>query len=162
MNYRVNCLGTMIIFFVLAPAIYGQDWLWKIVPLQTNIFEVKQMFAVTPKTYGNDQLNFLLEEGNLIIDFSPDKCTKTPSGSWNVEKGTVLSVIFYPDKGRKPSFYNLKKEGMKQGYDQGHITYSSDELGHYYSVEFGKVRRIHIYPANKYKKLKCEERKDLM
>jgi hypothetical protein len=155
MSYKVNSLITVILFFVFAPIAYAQDWLWKIVPLQTNISEVKKMFAVTPKMYGNDQLEFILEEGHLTIGFSPDKCIETSWGGWNVEKGTVTNIVFYSHKGRKPSFYNLKKKGMRQGYDHGHITYSSDELGLYYSVEFGKVSRIHIYPANKFKSLMC-------
>jgi hypothetical protein len=161
MNYKVTGLIAIMMFFVLTPPAYAQDWLWKIVPLKTNISEVKKMFAVTPEMYGNNSLEFILEEGVLTIDFSPSKCAQTSWGSWNVEPGAVIDVIFYPDKGRKPSFYNLKPDGMKQGFDQGHITYSSDELGLYYSVEFGKVSRIHIYPANKYKSLKCEEKQAL-
>lgn len=148
----------MVLFFVFTLNTYGQDWLWKIKPLQTNMSEVKKMFRVKPKLYGNDQLEFILDEGKLTIGFAPDKCGKTSWGKWSVEKGTVIDIVYYPDKGRKPSFYNLKNEGMTQGYDQGHTTYSSEELGLYYSVEFGKVSGIHIYPAKKYESLKCEEK----
>ena len=156
MNYKLFYLKvtTLILLFTLNTL--GQDWLWKIAPMQTNVSQVKEMFKVVPEIYGKDRLLFKLREGNLFIDYSKGKCVKTYWGRWNVEEGIILDIKFYPKKGRKPSFYKLKKEGMQKGFDQGHITYASDELGLYYSTQFGKVSGIHIYPAKKYDNLKCE------
>jgi hypothetical protein len=156
MYYKINCLIAMMIFFVVTSTAYGQDWLWKITPLQTNISEVKKMFDITPEIYGNDQLKFIFEDGHLTIGFSPDKCVKTSWGAWNIAKGTVIDIDYFPYERRKPLFYNLKRKEMKQGYDRGIVTYSSDESGLYYSTEFGKVTRINIYPPNKYNDLKCK------
>lgn len=146
----------LILITVFTPLTYGQKWLQKIVPLQTNTSEVIKMFNVVPKKYGIDRLEFILNEGILTVGFSPDKCVETSWGKWNVENGTIVDIVFVPDKLKKPSFYKFKTDGFRQGYDQGHITYISDEVGLYFATSRGKVTNIHIYPSAKFNTFRCD------
>ena len=144
---------TIVIFNINLSA---QEWLKKFVPTQTTLSQVEKITGITPQMERDDQILYKLKSGNLFVGISLGNCIKTTWGKWNVEKGIIIYVIFYPKKNKKPSFYNLESEGMTEGFDSGHKTYKNDELGLYYSTQFGKVSGINLYPSNQYKNLKCE------
>ena len=134
---------------------FGQEWLLKLTPLETNISQLKTMFVEKPEKKGNDQLFYRLKEGNLIVDFSLGRCVETVAGSWDASEGTLLYVIFYPRKHVRPSHYDLPTEDLKIGIDHGNRTYTSKTLGIYYTVYSSKLTGVHLFPASKYDGAKC-------
>lgn len=146
----------ILVLFIFIKSSIAQEWLKEIQPLQTKVSELNEILAITPEKKPLDTLFFKLKEGNLFVEYSLGNCISGSWGAWNVEEGTVISITFYPNKKRKPSFFGFSGDGMKQGYDSGHLTYKSDDTGLYYSTQFGKVMSIMYTPPQKYEKIRCK------
>jgi hypothetical protein len=145
-------------FAVVAPrAQFPRDWFLKIRPIEMARKDIDNMSQVAAVPVDDDQILYRLKEGNLFVGLSLGRCKKTSWGTWDVEQGTVLHVTFYPSKERKPSHFGLTTEGMQKDVDHGHDTYTSEEKGLYFSVEFGKLRGVTISPPSKHSDLACKK-----
>ncbi len=152
---KIKYLLPILMILAFIEIIHAQQWLAKFVPTQTVFSQVQDEFEISPNIIRENKVQFKLKEGNLFIGLSLGECINTSWGKWKAEKGKVLDIVFYPKKGRKPSYYKFDNKVMEEGIDSGHKTYISEELGLYYSTQFGKVIRIHYFPSSKYDNLKC-------
>ena len=147
-------LLALCLIYILQFEVLGQDWLGRITSMRTNVDEVEQMFKESPEKK-IDSYFFELKEGNLIVYFSPDNCLSGAYGGWDVPKGTVTHITFYPKKKRKLSYYKVDIEKMEKGFDSGHRLFTDNEQGVMYSTQFNKVESIRYFPALKYVNLRC-------
>lgn len=148
----------MLILVIFIESSIAQKWLKEIQPLETKASELRKGLSINPEKRPPDTLFFKLKEGNLFVEYSLGNCISGSWGAWDVEEDTVLAITFYPKKKRKPSFFGFSGDGMKQGYDSGHLTYKSENTGLYYSTQFGKVTTISYTPSRKYEKIRCGDR----
>lgn len=154
---KFSILQTIALTLLLVSFVHAQDWLDKIIPAQTSRAEVEQLFGKTDK---DDFLSakYELKDGTLHIYYSSGFCSPERNGGWNVAKGVVTSVVFYPTKKRKLSFYKLDLTKFKKEREYGYIdVYTNDETGFLYEVEYGKVDSIYRDPPAKYDYLYCEQ-----
>jgi hypothetical protein len=147
----------VVIIFTSSLNSFGQTWIGKIIPMKTNTSNLNQFFDVTPEKKYDDKLLLKLKEGNLFVWFSQGNCVSGSWGQWNVNKGIIIALTFYPKKRRKITDYEFSTEGMKESFDSGHQTYTNDEKGLYYSTQFGKVTRINYYPSREFESLRCKD-----
>ena len=145
------------ILFGFPSSLFAQDWLSRIKPIETNISELSEILDSKPIEKPGDTLFFKLKEGNVFIEYSLGKCVSGSWGAWNVEKGKVVSLTYYPKKMREPSKFNLNSDGMTKGLDSGHQTFTSKEKGVYYSTQFGKVMSIILSPPIQFEHLRCKK-----
>ncbi len=153
---KIKPLIFILVLLVFSKSLFAQEWIGKILPMETKVSELQGIFDVTPEKKPTDTLFYKLKEGNLFVTYSLGSCKAGAWGAWNIEEGVIVSLVFYPKRKFKPLSFNLTFEGMEQGFDSGHQTYKSDAKGLYFSTQFGKVMRIHFYPSNRYKNLRCE------
>ena len=147
-------LALVSMFGSVTPA--QQFWFLKIRPLEMHRDDLQKLTVVRGRETRDDEFLYKLKEGNLLVGVSLGRCKRTSWGTWDVDEGTILSVIFYPAKERKPSYFGLSTEGMEKGNDHGHSTFTSDDKGLYFSVESGYLRGVYLYPPpKKYTNLRC-------
>lgn len=154
MKVKKSILAASIIF-LFSFHTYSQDWLDKIIPMQTKTSELSKILNIELPKQLNGDFTLKFGDGNLLIWFSEGNCVKGTWGAWDISKGTIISFTFYPKSERKPSFYKLSKKGAKEYFNQGHQIYTDSEKGLSFAVEFGKVRSITYTPPSKYDNLKC-------
>lgn len=150
------------VYFLIAVAFFfrvnvsGQEWLAKVMPVEVDLTETTRIVKAEPVEVREDKYLYRLKEGNLFIGVAIGRCVETTWGSWDLPKGTVVDVVFYPAKKKRPSNFNLSTEGMKEGVDSGQRTFVNDDVGLYFATQFGAVTRIHFYPASRFKRLRCK------
>lgn len=148
----------LLVYLLLTQSICGQEWLWKITPFEMKISDLHNLFDVQPENYRNEKLKYKLEEGNLFVYYSKQRCSPTDWGVWDVDEGTIVGVTFYPKKMKKTSYYKLKNSEMNKSFDDiGTAVYTNKEKGLLYTVYDGKVNQISFYPAQRFEKLRCAE-----
>lgn len=158
MKRKISAVMFFLIFLLINTSAKGQDWLSKIHPFETDVSTVIKLLGHNYEKKGQDEIFYKLKEGNVSIDFSPEKCADTGWGKWNIPPNVVVGMTFYPrNKKRKPSFYDLPKENMEHLYDSGEQVFRNNYTGLYYSTYRGKVSSIRYYPGKKYDSLKCSD-----
>jgi hypothetical protein len=125
--------------FILQLPIFSQDWMTKIIPMKTAITETEQMFKEKPKKY-EDFYDFQLKQGDLRIYFSLGNCKSGAYGGWNIPKGIVTHIRYYPEKERKLSFYRKNTQDMSLEYDSGQKVFTDEINGVSYWVQFENLR----------------------
>lgn len=154
----IKCLFLSIaILFGVSSNFYGQEWLGNIVPMKTNLADLPKALGASYEKRLSDSLLYETKSGNLFIEYSLGNCIKGSWGAWDVSKETVLHVTFYPKKKKTLSYYNVKKEGLKEDFYHGSYTYTNESDGILFIVQSNKVMEISYFPPDKFKDLKCSE-----
>jgi hypothetical protein len=135
----------------------GQRWILEIKPLDMSVSDVSRMTGKQPEYVSDDQVVFRWKESNLFVGRSTGHCNKTSWGFWDVPAGTIIQVMFHSSRKLKPGSLNLPVDGMIRDNDHGHDTFTSDERGLYYAVQFGVLSGLTIYPGTRLGALKCGE-----
>jgi len=140
-----------LILMSFSTSAFGQGWLGKILPIQSKVSDLPGVFNSSPEKRYEDHVLYRLDEGNVLIWFSLGRCSQGSWGSWDAEEGAILAIDFYPKKRLRPSAYRFAGSNTTL-LNQ---TISDDKIGVLYTTQFGKVTRIHYYPALQFNTLKC-------
>jgi len=135
----------------------AQTWLGAIKPAQTQITDLPQILGRSSKQRGGDGLLFEAKEGNIFVEYSLGRCIKGTWGSWDLEKGTVIHLTFYPAKPRRLSSYKLPTANMREESFHGSSSFVNDTAGFLFVVNGGRVREISYFPALEFQSLRCSE-----
>lgn len=161
MRLFIRCPFLIGILLLLNGSVLGQEWLRKILPLETTVTEVEQTFREKPEKRA-DKLFFKLKEGNVFVYFSVGCSDGTFQEKWAVEENKITRLIFYPKRKKNISFYRkfishkIEAQKMRKASDSGHTLYIDDEKGVIYDTQFGKVLSVEFFPPKNYDDLKCK------
>jgi len=149
------------IFFVLqVPFINAQEADWtQLKVLQSTRSDVEKILGQPYEKPNNSFFaSYRAKNGNVHVEYSLRLCEANDKGGWNVERGTVIDISFFPDI--YPTVKSLKLDKKKykkviEGDVTDIFTYKNDEDGIKYIVQRGKVETIVYYPRVKFDWLQC-------
>lgn len=146
------------LLFVLAvmgwQSVKDPDWR-QITPLRSTRVDVERLLGTSSNPYS---AKYILEEGNLFIEYSSGPCTPFRKGGWNVSKDVVVHMSFSPNVKKPVSTLKLDRKRFRKVIDDhvgGVIYYINDELGLTYEVQGGNVDAIYYQPGKKDDHLYC-------
>lgn len=165
---KINLLFSLVIVFFLYFSAKGEESSWyrklkQIKPLISSKQDIERIFA-SPKirrTFEDDEIEFVLyetSEGKFTVEYSTSKCSSNNKKTYNVEKGIVIRIIFFPKKEEKLSKFKVDKKLLiktREGDDPA-WHYVNDKFGVDFSVIKGKVIDVKFYPSSSYDYLKCK------
>ncbi len=150
-----KCILFLVTVLLCLGNLGAQTWLDQVVPGETRLDEIQGIIGVAPTILRVDDAKLSFKDGNVFLGISPGRCVKSTWGIWDIEPGTIVSIIYYPKKKISPKKLNLPSAGMEEGFDSGHKTFLNQRLGLAYSTQFGKVMSIRKFPAARFLPLKC-------
>lgn len=142
----------------LAQVGYGQgDWR-RIVVMEWTQKDVERILGRPLEKSDDVYAYFRVESGLVRVSYSTGFCEPDQAGGWNVEKGTVDGILFFP--GTRIYLKNLKfdRKNYTKGFDGDTdlLSYSNETEGIKYIVANGRVRHIIHFPASRYDSRQCK------
>lgn len=143
---------------VLTQASFGQDDWKKIVVMESTQSDVERLLGRPMEDSTDIYAYFNVGSGLVRVSYSTGFCEPGQFGGWNVEKGIVDGILFFP--GTKIFFRKLKLDAKKYPKsfdgDTDLLSYSNEVDGIRYVVANGKVRHIIHFPATRFDSLQCK------
>jgi hypothetical protein len=132
-------------------------------PFVSSKTDVERIFpdAKLDKSFVDTGVEFVFydtAEGKMSLRYSAGKCTEIEKAPFDLEKGRVLGLTFFPvDRTTGLSKFNVNKKEMSRDKEDDIpvFHYYSEELGIDYGVVGNKVIEVQLFPALRYAELKC-------
>jgi hypothetical protein len=160
MNKIVKVLFVFLIIFNVL-TIFAQNGDWKqIVIGQSTKEDAERSLGKTRPDLRSDSIVafFKVSDGNLTITYSTGFCGPNQEGGWNLEKGIIDQITYYPYIYPKLKKFKLDKTKYKkviEGDVTDIFTYISKEDGIKYLVRHGKIETIVYFPSEKFDNIRC-------
>jgi predicted ATPase len=164
-----NILSLLFILYLVI-SVHAQQPAWyqklkQVKPFISSKADVERIFgdAGVYKSFIGEGVEFVYYEatgeGKLSVVYSSGKCDEVSDAPFDIEKGKVLSAMFFPaDKFVSLSKFKVNKKELNQerGTHTPHLNYVSDELGIEFTTQRNTVAHVHLFPALRYASLKCK------
>ena len=156
----------LLILFLFQNTVTAQNWMNKLIPLQTNIDQIEQILTAKPfnakvlkEPKSEDRYIFYLKEGALAIYFSLGRCVDGRFGKFELDKGVIIQASFIPKKWRKISYYEKNVVSLKRDTSAAptYISYENVKKGIDYTVQQGKVSEITFFGPENLSLTRCKD-----
>jgi hypothetical protein len=159
----------LIVVFVSTIKLHANEPNWhirlkQIKPLVSLKEDVEKAFAFPKirKSFvdeGIEAVFYDTAEGELSVEYSAGNCSTEEKNYYNLKKGVVVSIVFFPKKEIKFSKFNVNKNQLVKTRDGDDPPwhYINYKLGFDYAVQNGKVIHVKFYSPAEIDKLKCKQ-----
>jgi hypothetical protein len=156
------------VFFMVFPASAKEpDWHKKLKQIKTLKSKRKKVektfnFPRVEESLVNKGLEFVFyqaAEGKMVVRYSTGKCSPEKTGGYDLEKGTVTNIIFFPDKFIEFSKFKIdgKKSFQSRPGDDSPRRYINEKRGAKYTLREGLVVYVEFTIPSNHDYLKCKD-----
>ena len=108
---------------------------------------------------GVESIFYDTPDGELFVRYLASICSSQEKEGYNLEKGTVITIVFFTKKEIKFSEFDVNKKQLvkTRDGDEQFWHYINYKLGFDYAVQNGKVEHVKFYSPVEIDNLKCKQ-----